>query len=150
MNEVFNSYLVLTYYKYKLFMAFKLDNKTVEYFEKLWLDKVKVFFYGSGCSWTKLSISREFDITDELSEIEVDYSFKVFIEKKDNEKFENCSITMIKVEDDSGHDKGNKYKFIYTSEEVVDRCWCGSSFSFEKKKPKLDLGKLKEFKNKFK
>ena len=131
-------------------MAFKLDNKTVEFFEKLWLEKVKVFFYWAGCSWTKLSISKDFEITDELIEISVDYWFKVFIDKKDKEKFENCTITMLKVEDDNGHDKGNKYKFIYTSEDVVDRCWCGSSFSFEKKKPKLNLEKLKELKNNYK
>jgi len=129
----------------------KIDNKSVELFENNNFEKIKIFFYGAWCSGTKLSISWNFEVDDSLVEIETDYKFKVYVEKKDIDKYENATITMVKVTDSNWHNKGNKYKFVYTSEKVVDRCGCWSSFSFwEKKKPKLDLNKLKDLKNKFK
>jgi hypothetical protein len=42
-----------------------------------------------------------------------------------------------------------KTRYIYASEKVLDRCGCGSSFWFEKKKPKIDLAKLKDLKTRF-
>lgn len=126
----------------------KLDNKTVSSLEDLWIKKIKVFFYDSGCSWTKVNIESDFEITIELVKIDSNYSFEIYVDKRDEEKFENCSITKTVTADHTGKEK---VRYIYASQKVKSRCWCWSSFDFwEKKVPKLDLSKFKDFKNNFK
>ena len=42
-----------------------------------------------------------------------------------------------------------KNRYIFSNEKILDRCGCGTSFSFEKKKVKIDLEKLKKLKENF-
>ena len=125
----------------------KLDKNTIALFEEQKLEKIKIFFYDSWCSWTKVDISSDFEVDENLVEVENNYSFKIYLEKKDLSKFENCNITKTVVAD---HTWKEKIRYIFSSNKVKDRCGCGSSFSFDKKVPKIDLSKLKDMKNKFK
>lgn len=121
----------------------KLDKNTVKYFVVKKISKIKIFFYDSWCSWTKIDISDDFEIDENLVQINSDYLFTIYIEKKDQENFKNCNITrMVK----SDHTWIEKIRYIFTSNEVKERCWCGSSFSFDKKEVKIDFNKLKDMK----
>ena len=158
-------------------MSILLDKNTLKYFEEKWSKKIKVFFYESWCSWTKIDIIDEFEVDDEIIEITIQGphsispkgreeatvipspngrglgwglwaggELKIYVQKKDIEKLENCSITRVVKADHTGKEK---VRYIYKSEEVKWRCGCGSSFSFEKKEPKLDIDKLKNLKFNF-
>jgi len=119
--------------------------------------KIKIFFYSSWCSWTKVDLIEDFEINDDLILIDEILPFQewqkidIFVEKKDFDKFENSVITRIEVkkEEKNEHLKWKKFKYIFTNDKIKDRCGCWTSFSFEKKKPKLNLEKLKNFKSKF-
>lgn len=124
----------------------KIDKNTINYFKENNAEKIKIFFYNSGCSWTKLNIVSEFDIDESVEFFREEEGIKIYIEKIEKEKFENCNITRVSTTD---HTWKEKIRYIYSAELVKWRCWCGSSFSFwEWKKVKLDLSKLKSFKNK--
>ncbi len=136
----------------------KLDKNTLEYFAERNAEKIKVFFYEAGCSGTKVNIVDEFDVDESVIEISPHLTspleerdsttLKIFVDKREKEKFENCSITRVVTVD---HTEKKKVRYIYKSEEVKTRCGCGSSFSFwEKQELKLDLGKLRDFKSNFK
>lgn len=123
----------------------KLDKHTLAHFREAGSRKIKVFFYDAGCSGTKLDIMSDFQITLELILIETNADFEVYVEGKDKEKFENCSVTMLipKKNNENPHLAGNKIKYIYTSDRVVERCGCGTSFGFTKKIPTFHLENLK-------
>ena len=154
----------------------KLDKNTLNYFKERNAEKIKVFFYDAGCSGMKVNIVDEFEVDESVEEISppsqpsplqeegvtqkgiaaipspngggLGWGFKVFIDKRDKDKLENCSITRVVIADHTGKEK---VRYIYKWEEVKWRCGCGSSFNFgEEKKPKLDLGKLRDFKSNFK
>lgn len=127
-------------------MSIKIDSSTLKYFEEKWSEKIKVFFYGAWCSWTKIDITDEFEISDELTFLPFESDIKIYVEKKDSEKFEDCTITRVVKAD---HTWKEKIRYIYKSWDVKWRCGCGSSFSFEEKKPKIDLEKLKNLKFNF-
>ena len=126
----------------------KIDKNTISYFKEINAEKIKIFFYNSWCSWTKLNIISEFEIDESVEFLREEDGLKIYIEKIEKDKLENCNITRVSHAD---HTWKVKISYIYSSEEVKWRCWCGSSFSFwEGKKIKLDLSKLKNFKNNFK
>ncbi len=127
-------------------MSIKLDKNTLEYFEKKWSINILVHFYDAGCSWTKVDITDDFKISDDLVKIE-STPFNIYVKWSEKEKLENASITRVVKAD---HSWKEKVRYILSSEKIKDRCWCWSSFSFEKKKPKIDLEKLKSLKNNFK
>lgn len=123
----------------------KLDKKTVLDLIERKVEKIFVYFYEAGCSWNKVDIKEDFEITDDLEKLELSSSpFSVYVEKKDKQKFAWSIITRTVSAD---HTWKEKIRFIFSNDQVVDRCGCGSSFSFEKKSPKFDLSKLKDFKN---
>lgn len=124
----------------------QFDKKTILYFEDKWTKKIKVFFYDSWCSWKKVDLSDDFDLTNDLEKLDLPYTFSVYVEKLDKDKFENCMITRTVKADHTGKEK---IRYIFTSSDIKDRCGCGTSFSFEKKKPKIDLNKLKNLKKNF-
>ena len=151
----------------------KLDKNTLAYFTEQGATKIKVFFYNAWCSGMKVNIISDFDIDESVEEISplsvsfppgkkestenipllrkeglgvvsAERDLRIFIDKRDKEKLENCSITRVAIADHTGKEK---VRYIYAGEEVKWRCWCGSSFNFgEEKKPKLDLSKLRSFK----
>lgn len=127
----------------------KLDKNTVADFTQKWIKKVKIFFYSAGCSGTKVDITiDDFEIDETLllvlsEEDRQVYSFEIYIEKKDEDKFHNATITRVMKAD---HTWEAKARYIYSNEAVLERCWCGTSFAFEKKKPKFDFTKLKYLK----
>lgn len=126
----------------------KLDKKTVLDLIERKVDKIFVYFYDAWCSWTKVSIKEDFDITTDLQKLNLSSSpFEVYVEKKDFEKFDWSIITKSVVAD---HTWKEKIRYIFSNKKVLDRCWCWTSFSFEKKKPKIDLEKLKHLREKFK
>lgn len=163
----------------------QLDKKTVSEFETAGVQKLKVFFYEAGCSGTKIDMSTEFEVTDDLVLIsqtplpnpllpgegikwdnedvassllqeriergitDGSYWFQVYVPKSDREYLENAKITRVIVADHTGEAKP---RYIFAHDEVEDRCWCWTSFAFEKPVPVIDLEKLKllrmNFKNK--
>ncbi len=154
----------------------KICKNTLEYFSERNAEKIKVFFYDAGCSGTKVDIVDEFEMDESVIEIsplltspqgrgieqsqnsefsplggdawKAEGVIKIFVDKREKEKFKNCTITRVVTADHTGKEK---VRYIYKSEEVKGRCGCGSSFSFwEKQKPKLDLTRLRDFKSNFK
>lgn len=105
--------------------------------------KIKIFFYESGCSWTKINITDLFE-EDNLEYIEVEWK-KIFFDKKDKENLEWWKV-FLKKENDSKHSQNDKYLFV--SPKVKERCSCSTSFSFEKKL--IDKEKLKKLQIVFK
>lgn len=124
----------------------KLSQNIINEFNERKVEKVKLYFYNAWCSGTKLDIIiNEFEIIG-LIKLDLNYDFIVYVEEKDFSKFQNCMITKTEVVD---HTWNKKTRYIYSSEIVKERCGCGSSFSFEKKLPKVNLDKLKGLKGKF-
>lgn len=124
-----------------------LDKKTVSEFEDSWVVKLKVFFYEAGCSWTKIDMSTEFDVVDEIDKLESEYGFELYVPKSDREYLENAKITRVVVADHTGEAKA---RYIFAHDDVEDRCGCGTSFAFEKPVPKIDLEKLRQLRQNFK
>ena len=126
----------------------KIDKNTLLFFKEQKAKKIKIFFYNSGCSWIKVDITSEFEIDKSVEFFKEEDNIKIYIEKIEKDKLKNCSITRVVTAD---HTWNEKVRYIYKSEEVKERCGCWSSFSFwEWKKVKLDLTKLKNFKNNLK
>ncbi len=126
----------------------KLDKKTVVDLIERKVKKILVYFYDAWCSGTKVNIKEDFVLSDELTKLDLSSSpFEVYIEKKDFDKFNWAIITKTITAD---HTWKEKVRYIFSNEKVKDRCGCGSSFSFEKKKPQIDMEKLKNLKNNFK
>ena len=125
----------------------QFDKKTILDLESKNVEKIRVFFYNDWCSWTKVDLLLDkFDLTNDLKKLELSYNFEVYIEWKDKEKFKDCIITRVIKSDHTGC---KKIRYIFSSKKVKDRCNCWSSFSFEEKKPVLDLEKLKNLKVNF-
>lgn len=132
----------------------KLSQNIVDDIKERNVKKVKIFFYTSWCSWTKIDLTEDFEIDDNISLFSVNddllsWICEVYIEQKDLEKLENCNITKVVNDDKDWHNIWKKFKYIFSSGEIKDRCWCWTSFSFEKKIPKLNFAKLKWLKDKF-
>ncbi len=125
----------------------QLDKKTVSEFENAGVKQLKVFFYEAGCSGNKIDMLTDFEITDELEQIKSEYLFDIYIPKTDKIHLENAKITRVVKADHTGQEQ---VRYIFTSEEVLDRCGCGTSFAFEKKQPKIDLDKLRKMRENFK
>ena len=123
-----------------------LDKKTVSEFEETGVEKLKVFFYEAGCSGTKIDMSTEFELEESIDKLESNYGFDVYVPQTDRKYLENAKITRVVVADHTGEAKA---RYIFASDEVEDRCWCGTSFAFEKKKPKINLSELKNMKHNF-
>lgn len=124
----------------------KLSENIVLDLEKRKVKKIKIFFYKSWCSGTKVDILEEDFDEKSLVQLKTEYDFWVYVEEKDEEKFENTIITKTIKKDHTGNEK---IRYIFTSNNIQERCGCWSSFSFEKLKPKINIQKLKELKNKF-
>lgn len=101
---------------------------------------IKVYFYDSGCEWTKINLTWDFDKTW-LEKIELNW-VNIFFETKDKEHLDWWKIVLKPSDNKNWHSSTAKYLFI--SPKVSSRCGCASSFSFEKKLiPKDKLAKLK-------
>lgn len=124
----------------------QLDNNTVSEFERSWVKKLKVFFIEAGCSGTKIQMETEFDISWEIDKLESEYGFEVYVPKTDKKYLENARITRVVKADHTGIEKT---RYIFASDDVEDRCGCGTSFAFEKPAPKIDLEKLKLMRENF-
>ena len=110
----------------------KLDKNTLNYFKERNAEKIKVFFYDAGCSGMKVNIVDEFEVDESVEEITppsqpsplqeegvelpspegggLGWGFKVFIDKRDKDKLENCSITRVVIADHTGKEK---VRYIY-------------------------------------
>jgi len=124
-----------------------LDKKMVSHYEEQWAERVKVFFYEAGCSGTKIEVSTDFDVDEDLEMVDSQYGFGVYIEKKDRDKLDEGRITRVVVAD---HTWEEKVRYVFSSEQILDRCGCGTSFGFEKPVPKIDLEKLRKLRADFK
>ena len=129
----------------------KLDKNTIARFEAEGIKKIKIFFYNAGCSGTKIDITSEFSPFDVVL-IATNASFEVYVDTHEQEKFIDCSITMLlpKANQDNPHLAWNKVKYIYASDKVIERCGCWTSFGFSKKAPKFHLENLKNLGKNFK
>lgn len=125
----------------------KLDKNTINFFKEKWSKNIKIYFYDAWCSWTKINITDDFDINDDLIILKNESQINIYVKKSEKDYLENWTITRTVKSD---HTWKEKIRYIFSSNKVKDRCGCWSSFSFsEKKKPKINLDKLKNFKNKF-
>lgn len=126
----------------------KLDKKFLEELESTWVQKIKVFFYEAGCSGKKVDILiDDFEVDESLELLQLALSplrgelergfvwvgIICYVPKTDIPHLENARITRTIKADHTGK---QKIRYILTSDQVQDRCWCGSSFSFEKKTSK--------------
>lgn len=125
---------------------FKLDKNTVLDLQERKVEKIKIFFYDAWCSGTKLNIVEDFDVSDDLEKLDLKASFDVYVEKHDKEKFDGAIITRTVIAD---HTWIAKSRYVFSNQKVLDRCGCGTSFSFVKKKITIDLEKLKKLKENF-
>ena len=75
-----------------------------------------------------------------------EYGFELYIEEKDKEKLESARVTRVVVADHTGEEK---VRYVFSSEQILDRCGCGTSFGFEKPVPKIDLEKLRKLRERF-
>lgn len=125
----------------------KLSQNIVNYFSKA--EKVKIYFYTSWCAWNKVDITDNFEINDDLVLLETNYDFEVYALKNDIEKIKDSIITRIdlKQDEENEHIKWKKFKYIFVNDNIKERCGCWTSFSFEKKKLKINFDKLKSLKN---
>lgn len=123
----------------------------IQDFETRQVKKIKLFFFWGGCSGTKLDVVEEFEIDASLFLTGGhNYPFDIYVEEKDKEKFDGAIITKLeKIDPKNPHLAGGKIAYIFTNEKVKERCGCGTSFSFEKKKVKWDIEKLKKLKGSF-
>lgn len=144
----------------------KIDKKTLIEFQEKGVKKIHVFFYDAGCSGTKVDIETDFNEKDlELVAIFPDLDsewkpvnnpplkwegIKVYIIPENKEQFDWAMVTKIREKSDNPHLQGAKEKYIFSNPKIQDRCGCGTSFSFEKKVPKIDLEKLRLLKDRFK
>lgn len=129
-------------------MKLNLDKNFLKFLEEKNTKKIKIFFYEAGCSWLKIDILfDDFEISEDLEKFENIWDLEIFVEKKDAEKFENANIIRTLKAD---HTWLEKVRFMFLNTNLVkDRCGCWSSFSFEKKKPKINFENLKNLKNLF-
>lgn len=97
-----------------------IDKQTLSYLSKKWVFKIKLFFYDSWCSWTKLDIEESPNTNWLLKLDEIDW-VEIFSNLIDKQKFEDCSITRTTSAD---HTWKQKIRYIYKSEKVKDRCAC--------------------------
>lgn len=125
----------------------QLDPKTVNELQSTWVEKIKVFFYEAWCSGTKINMETEFELISDLEKLESEYTFEVYVPKTDKKYLENARITKTIKADHTGQEK---IRYIFTSDDVEERCGCGTSFAFEKQAPKVDLEKLKSLRENFK
>jgi len=123
-----------------------LDKKTVSEYEAAGTTKLKVFFYEAWCSGMKIDMQTDFKINDEIDKLESEYGFELYVPKSDREYLENAKITRVVVAD---HTWEAKARYIFASDDVEDRCWCGTSFAFEKPTPIIDLEKLRLLRENF-
>lgn len=128
-----------------------LDKNTIQHFAAQWTKKVKVFLYEAGCSGNKVDITDDFEVSDELTPVLSDedipsIGFQIYLDTKDVDKFDGAMITRVVKADHTGQEQ---VRYIFSQNDVLDRCGCGTSFSFEKKKINIDLNKLKDLKARF-
>lgn len=123
----------------------ELDKKFLAELESTWVQKLKVFLYHAGCSGTKVSVETEFNLDNTLELLESNFS-QVYTPKTDLIHLQNGRLTRIIKAD---HTWQEKIRYIFSSDEIQDRCGCGTSFAFEKKVPKIDLEKLKMMRQNF-
>jgi Fe-S cluster assembly iron-binding protein IscA len=91
-------------------------------------------------------MSTDFELAEEIDKLESDYGFELYVPKTDRQYLENAKITRVVVADHTGEEK---VRYIFASDDVEDRCGCGTSFAFEKPAPKIDLVKLKLMRENF-
>ena len=124
----------------------QLDKKTVSEFEDAGVKKLKVFFIEAWCSGTKIDMNSDFEVTTDIDKLKSEYGFELYVPKTDKEHLENAKITRVVVADHTGIEKT---RYIFASDEIEDRCGCGTSFAFEKPVPVIDLEKLKKMRENF-
>jgi Fe-S cluster assembly iron-binding protein IscA len=91
-------------------------------------------------------MSTEFEVDNEIDKLQGEYNFEIYVPKVDREHLENANITRIVKADHTGVAQA---RYIFASNEVEDRCGCGTSFAFEKPVPKINLEKLKKMRENF-
>lgn len=126
----------------------QLDKIFLKHLQETWAKKIKVFFYEAGCSGTKIDVAvDDFDTNDLMCISPLQEGIKIYIEPKDEENLDGARITRVVKADHTGQEK---IRYIFSNEKILERCGCGTSFSFEKKAPRIDLEKLQELRNNFK
>ena len=123
----------------------QLDKKFLSELEDIWIKKIKVFLYEAGCSGKKVWVETDFEIDESLELLESNFSH-IYTPKTDIQHLQDGRLTRTIKAD---HTEKEKIRYIFTSNEIQDRCGCGTSFAFEKKKPKIDFEKLKHMKANF-
>lgn len=121
-------------------MNLVIDSKVLELFND---ENLKVYFYNSGCEWTKVNLEpiNDFNWYDNIK-IE---NKNIYFLKEDEQYLDWWKIILQVKKDENWH--WGKNKFLFVSQKITSRCWCSSSFSFEKKL--IDSNKLNLLKKAF-
>lgn len=115
-------------------MIFEIEKNILDTFPT---HDIKVYFYASGCEWTKINLTSEFDIWT-LEYISL-HGKNIYFENSDAQKLDGSKI--FKKPDNATKWHQNNEKYLFVSPKVQSRCWCATSFSFEKKL--IDKSKLR-------
>ena len=122
-------------------MNISIDKNILDSFNS---NDIFVYFYKSGCEWTKINFLEDFD-RSELKFLKV-WEKIIYYKDSDEEKLDWWKIVLKTNENNQWHENNDKYLFI--SPKVKSRCSCATSFSFENKL--IDSNKLKKLKKIFK
>ncbi len=118
-------------------MKIVFDQNTLEDWKNRDISAVFVWLKRAGCAGTEIEVIEAFD-SEGLVDFPQESGIIVFMKLEEVEKIDNSILTKIKG------------KWICTNEKILSRCWCGSSFSFEKKEKIASIHKIAEMKEKFK
>lgn len=110
------------------------------------IKNIFLYFYDSGCSGTKIDIVTDFDRQTKFLYTSLE-DINVYVDEEVRSQLQDAQIIQSPKAD---HTWEIKMRYLFISKQVQDRCGCGSSFSFEKKVPKLNIKNLEALKNNYK
>lgn len=115
-------------------MLIRLDKHTCADFLSQWVSDVNVDIITAGCAGMKISVVPRFDEDARV------------VSEKHNWI---CCWVMpeLAAKLDGAQIAKAKGKYYLVSENIQSRCWCGTSFSFEKKAISTNLAKIHRLQN---
>ncbi len=115
-------------------MLIRLDKHTCAEFLAQWVTDVSVDIITAGCAGLKIKIT-PYDKTSQKVSAEEYLGIRCWIDPELAEKLDGAQIARARG------------KYYLVSENIQSRCWCGTSFSFEKKTISNNLAKIHRLQN---
>jgi len=119
---------------YQYFMLIRLDKHTCAEFLAQWVTDVSVDIITAGCAGSKILVSPKTDTDDRIG-FDSYHGMRCWVLPEHVSKLDGAQIARAKG------------KYYLVSENIQSRCWCGTSFSFEKKAISNNLAKIHRLQN---